>query len=82
MIRFDLFKNLKVIWLNNNKLESISGLEPCIILEELYLGHNRLKELEGDVLSKLKFLKIFSLNNNFLSDLNQTIKVLKGCKYL
>lgn len=68
--------------MNNNKLESISGLEHCIILEELHVNHNRLRLVEEDVFKKLRFLKRLSLNDNFIEKLEDTMNVFKLLKYL
>jgi Leucine-rich repeat (LRR) protein len=81
LIRFEDFPNLEVLWLNDNKLVSIEGLDKNIRIKELYLHNNRLKTLEGSI-KNLLHLRTVTLYNNELSDLDVTLGYFKNLKYL
>ncbi len=38
--KFEMFKNLKILWLNKNYLKNLSGLKYCTKLIELYAQQN------------------------------------------
>jgi Leucine-rich repeat (LRR) protein len=67
--QFEAFKNLEVLWLNNNKLSEIKGLDANFRIKELYVHDNRLKTLKGSI-SKMGHLQTLSVYNNELSDLD------------
>jgi hypothetical protein len=58
----DKLRNLKFLFLNNNKIKKIEGLENLTNLLLLDLSRNKIKKIEGlDTLTKLRHL---DLNNN------------------
>ncbi|KAK3031745.1 hypothetical protein RJ639_036625 [Escallonia herrerae] len=61
-------KCIKKISLQSNHLTSISGLEECIAVEELYLSHNGISKMEG--LSTLVNLRVLDVSANKLSAVN------------
>jgi len=63
-------KNLRVVYLYNNKLKSISGLEFGVHITHLYLQNNNIESI-GSSLSKLVALEKLYLDNN-------CIKVIEG----
>jgi len=78
---FDKFPNLECLWLNNNKLEKLEGLETNFRIRDLYLQDNKLKTLEGSI-QILIHLRILDLRNNELRDLDKTLEFLKDHKQL
>lgn len=81
LINFDHFMNLEVIWLNDNKLTKLEGLESNFRLKELYLHNNMIKSIDG-CLPKLTHLRTVTLYNNSLSDLDVVLGHLKPLVYL
>ena len=82
--RFKL-ENLKILFLNENKLTSIKFLEnlECNNLEEIWINHNKIEKYES--LMKFKNLKRIELKNNSIKDisyLNDFIKEFKDLKKL
>ena len=74
------FMNLEVLWLNDNKLSKLKGLEHNFRLKQLYLHNNRLATITNAscCLPKLHHLELLQLENNLLQDLKATLKVLQG----
>ncbi|XP_055974674.1 leucine-rich repeat-containing protein 72 [Sorex fumeus] len=70
------FKNLKYLWLHHNKLHQIRFLTKNYCLTELYLNNNALFDIEG--LRYLPSLHILLLHHNELTNINATVKELKG----
>ena len=64
LINFEIFSNLKYIWLNGNKLTSIKALKNNKKIIELYLHDNLFEKLELDVFTNFKYLKKLTLNDN------------------
>lgn len=58
-------KCIKKISLQSNRITSISGLEECLALEELYLSHNGITKMEG--LSTLVNLRVLDVASNKLT---------------
>jgi len=81
IINFDKFPNLECLWLNNNKLEKVEGLDTNFRLRELYLHNNRIKTLQGSI-PNLLHLRILSLNNNEIRDLEKNLDLLVKFKQL
>ena len=44
---FESFVSLSVLWLNNNNLESLEGLESNFRLKEIYAHGNKIRILHG-----------------------------------
>ncbi|XP_069915682.1 leucine-rich repeat-containing protein 72 isoform X2 [Oryctolagus cuniculus] len=76
VIDLSRFKNLKYLWLHHNKLQGIAFLTRNYCLTELYLNNNAIFELEG--LHYLPSLHILLLHHNELTNLDATVKELKG----
>ena len=72
------FKTLEVLWLNDNKLNKLKGLEDNFRLKHLYLHNNRIASLVNSscCLKELKHLETLQLQGNMLQDLQATLKVL------
>ena len=47
LIDFHAFLSLDTLWLNDNKLKSIAGLENNFRIRHLYLHNNRIRRLKG-----------------------------------
>ncbi|CAD8042989.1 unnamed protein product [Paramecium primaurelia] len=75
LAQFDKFMNLEVVWLNENQLTSIKGIEQNFRIKHLYLQKNKISTLEG--LQNLKHLETLSLFNNELRDLEKNLLILK-----
>ncbi|XP_063118824.1 leucine-rich repeat-containing protein 72 isoform X2 [Rattus norvegicus] len=74
------FKKLRYLWLHHNKLQGISFLTRNYCLAELYLNHNALFQIEG--LHNLPSLNILLLHHNELTNIDATVKELKGMQNL
>ncbi|XP_021244819.1 leucine-rich repeat-containing protein 72 isoform X2 [Numida meleagris] len=72
-----LFRRLRYLWINNNKIEDLSFLKKNYCLTELYLNNNELTDISG-ALKNLHSLQILLLHNNQLKQLGETVKELKG----
>lgn len=81
LVNFELFPNLEVVWLNDNKLKEVQGLDTNFRIKELYLHDNHLKTLSGSI-PKLLHLRKLTLYNNELSDLDTVLGHLKPLGYL
>ncbi|XP_045683207.1 leucine-rich repeat-containing protein 72 [Phyllostomus hastatus] len=76
VIDLSRFKNLKYLWLHHNKLHGIIFLTRNYCLTELYLNNNAIIEIEG--LHCLPSLHILLLHHNELTNIDATVKELKG----
>lgn len=81
VIKFDEFPNLEVLWLNDNNLRCIQGLDGNFRIKELYVHNNKIKTLDGSM-KKLLHLRTVTLYNNELSDLSHTMTYFRGLQYL
>jgi hypothetical protein len=79
---YSKFINLSILWLNNNNLSEIRGLEENVRLKYLYLHDNRLQSVTNSSLSELKYLETLTLNNNQLMSLDEVLIELKYLKSL
>lgn len=80
-INFQHFKNLEVLWLNNNNLVNIQGLDINFRIKELYLHNNHIRTLEGS-LKVMKHLTVLTLYNNELSNQDENIESQENYVYL
>jgi len=78
----DISPDVEVIWLNENFIEEVSGLEGKISVKELYLHSNNIDTLVNSSLSSLKFLEVLTLDGNQLTDLHDQLDVLSNLRYL
>ncbi|XP_075413451.1 leucine-rich repeat-containing protein 72 [Tenrec ecaudatus] len=76
VIDLSRFKKLKYLWLHCNKLHGIAFLTRNYCLTELYLNNNAIFEITG--LHNLRSLHILLLHHNELTNLEATVKELKG----
>ncbi|KAF6301884.1 leucine rich repeat containing 72 [Rhinolophus ferrumequinum] len=76
VIDLSRFKKLKYLWLHHNKLHGITFLTRNYCLKELYLHNNAIFEIEG--LHRLPSLHILLLHHNELTNIDATVKELKG----
>lgn len=67
---------LEVLWLNDNSITKIRGLDTNVQLKCLYLHNNKINTLQGS-LKYLKHLITLTLNNNRLQDLQATLPLIK-----
>ena len=79
---FESFENLEALWLTNNNLTCIKGLEKNFRIKILCVGFNRITSLEDSSLSVMKFLETLYLNNNKLKNLDNVIRYLKQFSFL
>ena len=82
LINFKDFENLEALWLTNNNLTAIKGLETNFRIKILCLGFNRISSLEGSSLNVMKFLETLYLNKNKLKNLDKVITYLSQFKFL
>jgi hypothetical protein len=88
-----LFVNLEVLWLNDNKLPDVAGLLPvgtpaltdgargCMRLKRLYLSNNSIHHLVGNI-QRLKYLEVLLLANNRLTNMEQVSQMLAHLRFL
>ncbi|XP_077712791.1 leucine-rich repeat-containing protein 72 isoform X1 [Canis aureus] len=76
VIDLSRFKKLKYLWLQHNKLQGITFLTRNSCLTELYLNNNAIFEIKG--LHSLPSLHILLLHHNELTNIDATVKELKG----
>ena len=69
---------MEALWLNDNLLTKIEGLDTNVQLKALYLHDNRISTLKGS-LKYLKHIEMLALQNNRLTDVEAT---LKGMEHL
>lgn len=75
------FKNLRRLWLNENRLRFISFLPHNFRLSELYISDNSLVTIAHSI-RHLTGLQTLSLNNNQLSRLDETVAELQNMQGL
>ncbi|XP_004377563.1 leucine-rich repeat-containing protein 72 [Trichechus manatus latirostris] len=76
VIDLSRFRKLKYLWLHHNKLHGIAFLTKNYCLTELYLNNNAIFEIAG--LHSLRSLHILMLHHNELTNIDVTVKELKG----
>jgi len=73
---FERLKCMEALWLNDNLLTKIEGLDTNLQLKALYLHNNRINTLKGS-LKYLKHIEMLALQNNRLTDLEATLKLME-----
>jgi len=81
LANFHAFISLEQLWINDNKLTSLVGLEENFRMKILYAFGNRVQRLHGS-LRTFKFIETVSLANNKLDDLDDTLEELSANRYL
>lgn len=73
------FPNLAVLWLSDNKLSKLKGLDGNPRLTALYLDNNRIASLAAPSCSlpHLRSLETLLLHNNAINDLDRTLGALE-----
>ena len=80
---FDKFLSLDTLWLNDNELTSLMGLEENFRLKCIYLHGNKLRRLgPEECLAHCTFLHTLTLNNNLLEDLENVFEELRPLHHL
>lgn len=81
LTRFEDFPNLEVLWINNNKLTKIEGLDINYRIKHLYAQNNSIDTLQGSLFF-MKHIETLVLFGNCLTNLDNTISFLRRFKYL
>ena len=73
-----------MLWLNNNRLAKLTGLQQNWRLRELYLQNNQITTVcnASCCLPELLHLNVLDLSDNLLQDLSGTLQVLSKLRYL
>jgi hypothetical protein len=79
---FSNFVSLECLWLNDNNLTDISGLDLNFRIKILYLNGNKISELLPEQFEHFIALHTLSLGNNQLNDLTGSCYVLKYLRNL
>lgn len=77
----DRFLNLKLLWLQSNKIKRLPFIQTCKCLTEIYLQSNFIQTIDH-CFRKLTTLEVIHLQANQLSDLQATAKELSYLKFL
>jgi hypothetical protein len=72
---FQLFPNLECLWLQNNALTELTGLDTNVRLRRLYAANNRVSSLRGSLLA-FKHLEELDLSDNAVSNLGVCLETL------
>ncbi|XP_015456529.3 leucine-rich repeat-containing protein 72 isoform X2 [Astyanax mexicanus] len=70
------FKQLRYVWLNNNKIKNLNGSVFNCCIAELYLQNNEITTISG-ALRHLTCLRVLLLHNNQLKNLEETVAELR-----
>ena len=81
IVGFETFDSLESLWLNNNKIVELSGLQNNFRLKFLYLQHNSIRSIDGAFVP-FTFLNTLTLNNNNLDNLEEVLEELKYLRHL
>ena len=81
LVNFEIFTNLEALWLTDNRLRSITGLDANFRIKILCCANNRINTLVGSI-QKMKFLEVLYLNNNKLKNLELCLTYLKEFSFL
>ncbi|TMW63049.1 hypothetical protein Poli38472_005667 [Pythium oligandrum] len=73
---FEPFVNLEVLWINDNEIEQLDGLDTCFRIKQLYAQNNRIRSLDDSSLRHFKFLQELRLYDNKLRDFPSTLEAL------
>ena len=81
LVNFEIFSNLEALWLTDNRLKSITGLDANFRIKILCCANTRINTLVGRI-QKMKFLEVLYLNNNKLKNLDLCLTYLKEFSFL
>jgi Leucine-rich repeat (LRR) protein len=79
---FQFFINLECLWLNDNKMTNIEGLESNFRIKSLYLHGNKIRKIYPDTFEHFIALNSLTLSHNLLDDLDGCIACLKRIRNL
>jgi hypothetical protein len=82
LANFNAFSQLSTLWVNNNKLIKLEGLDKNIRLRNLHAHGNRIQRLEGSSLAFFKFLEYLTLNDNLLESIVDVVGEMKHLRHL
>jgi Leucine-rich repeat (LRR) protein len=63
LVNFQHFPNLEILWLNNNRLTSLKGLEKNFRIKHLFAQSNRISSIDG-IFDCLKHIETLSIYDN------------------
>ncbi|EQC26223.1 hypothetical protein SDRG_15959 [Saprolegnia diclina VS20] len=78
---FEPFVSLEVLWINDNYIEKLTGLDTCFRIKYLFAQNNRISTVDGSLLH-FTFLRELRLFNNRLQDLHATLRTLSKLLHL
>ncbi|KDO21034.1 hypothetical protein SPRG_13962 [Saprolegnia parasitica CBS 223.65] len=78
---FEPFVSLEVLWINDNNIEKLTGLDTCFRIKYLFAQNNRISTVDGSLLH-FTFLRELRLFNNRLQDLHATLRTLSKLLHL
>jgi len=79
---FGMFTNTEVLWINDNSIRRLSGIEECFRIKELYAHRNCVDSLVDSSIYPMTFLHTLTLFENRLEDLHSTLPLLSRMKHL
>ncbi|KAG9390740.1 Leucine-rich repeat [Carpediemonas membranifera] len=74
---FEPFVKLEVLYLNNNKISELTGLDTLRRLRGLFVQKNRISSLRGSSIRHMKFLEELNLEDNQLTDFEETLDAIR-----
>jgi hypothetical protein len=79
---FDRFVNLECLWVNNNYLTRLDGLDMNFRIKHIYAHKNKIDSLKDSSIGVMTFLHTLNLADNRLSDLKLTLDTLQRQHHL
>ena len=79
---FEMFANLEVLWINDNRLSRLDGLSANFRIKTLYAHNNRISSLKDSSIEDMTFLSSLTLYNNKLSDFKGILDILQRRRHL
>jgi Leucine-rich repeat (LRR) protein len=77
---FTIFRNLSSLYLEGNKLKSLSGLHANLCLQRLHAAENELEDVS--TITAFHFLADLGLAHNALADLDGLLAFLRPLHFL
>ena len=79
---FEMFANLEVLWVNDNRLSRLDGISANFRIKVLYAHNNRISSLKDSSIEEMTFLDTLTLYNNKLSDFKGILDILQRRRHL
>ena len=76
LVHFSQFPNLETVWLNDNRLTSLAGIEGNFRIKHLFLQNNKLRSIDS-VFALLRHIETLVLYDNELRDLDGLLTSLR-----